>query len=99
MEQSKFLYPTVEHMYLSAYETFFNFARHRENFSSTTSGDSLFGTLFAIAMIALFLFVQMFIVKWLWNTVLVRVVDCVKPLPNVFYTFGLLVLIGLLFPC
>jgi len=87
-------------MYRSAYETFYNFARHRENFSSTPSSeDSLFGSLVAIALIALMLFIQLFIVKWLWNTVLVRAVDCVKPLPNVFYTLGLLILIGLLFPC
>ena len=85
-------------MYRSAYEAFFNYAR-REGFSSTSSSGDLVATVVALATIAFFLFIQLFIVKWLWNTVLVRSITCVRPLPNVLYTFGLLVLIGLLFPC
>lgn len=84
-------------MYRSAYESFYNYAR-REGFAAS-GGDGLLSSALALAMIALFIFVQLFIVKWLWNTVLVRVVTVAKPIPNVLHTLGLLVLLGLLFPC
>ena len=82
-------------MYSIIYETFYNYA-NREGFSS--SGDSSFATLLAIVGIVLLVIVQLFVVQFLWNTVLVRVVSVVKPLPTLMYTLGLLVLVALVLP-
>jgi hypothetical protein len=51
----------------------------------------------ALAIIIL-LVVQVFIVQFLWNTVLVSTVSGVKPLKSFIYTLGLLVLVAMLFP-
>lgn len=82
-------------MYSAVYESFYNYAK-REGFSS--SGDSSFSTLLAILGILLLVIVQLFIVQFLWNTVLVRVVSVVKPLPTLLYTLGLLVLVAMVLP-
>ena len=87
-------------MYRSVYETFYNYAQ-REGFSSGSSASGIafdFASLFAVALLVLLIVVQLFIVRFLWNTVLVRVVSAAKPIPSLMYTLGLLVLLGLLFP-
>jgi hypothetical protein len=86
-------------MYRSVYETFYNYAQ-REGFSSGSSSALAFdfASLFAVALLVLLIVVQLFIVRFLWNTVLVRVVSAAKPIPSLMYTLGLLVLLGLLFP-
>ena len=52
----------------------------------------------AVLVIAAFIVVQLFVIKFLWNTVLVRVVSVAKPLPSLIYTLGLLVLLVMLTP-
>jgi hypothetical protein len=66
-----------------------------EKFSSSgDSGLGLLGLLLVIAMVV----VQLFIVRWLWNTVLTRVVSIAKPIPNLWYALGLLVLMAMIHP-
>jgi len=61
----------------------------------TDGSSSVF--LAALAVVA-FIVIQLFVVKFLWNTVLVRVTTVAKPLPSLIYTLGLLVLVAMLFP-
>jgi hypothetical protein len=82
-------------MYGSVYSYFMNYAR-REGFAS--SGDSAGASVLALIMIALLIVVQLFIVRWLWNTVFVRVVSFARPIPSLLYTFGFLLLIAMVHP-
>lgn len=66
-----------------------------DNFANMNESGSVFVA--ALAVLALLL-VQLFIVRFLWNTVLVRVVSVAKPLPSLMYTLGLLVLLAVLCP-
>jgi len=52
----------------------------------------------AVLAIAAVIVIQLFVVKFLWNTVLVRVVSVAKPIPSLLYALGLLVLVAMLFP-
>jgi len=52
----------------------------------------------AVLAIAAVIVIQLFVVKFLWNTVLVRVVSVAKPIPSLLYALGLLVLVTMLFP-
>jgi hypothetical protein len=78
-------------MYGLVYSNFLNYTK-REQFSDM---DSL--SFMAILFILMLMILQLFIVQWLWNNVLTRVLP-VRPLPSLLYTLGLLVLIALLFP-
>jgi hypothetical protein len=50
-----------------------------------------------LLVMLLLMILQLFIVQWLWNSVLTRVLP-VRPLHSLLYTLGLLVLIAMLFP-
>jgi len=63
--------------------------------SSPGSSGSVFLAMLAIVAVVV---IQLFVVKFLWNTVLVRVLSVAKPLPSLLYTLGLLVLVAMLFP-
>lgn len=65
----------------------------REGFSNMSDGG-----LMAIVALILVVVVQLFVVQWLWNTVLTRVVTVTRPLPSLAYTLGLLVLTSMLYP-
>jgi ABC-type bacteriocin/lantibiotic exporter with double-glycine peptidase domain len=67
----------------------------KECFENKTSPG--LGLIAALALIVLVV-VQLFVVQFLWNTVLVSAVTCVKPLKSLLYTFGLLVLVAMIFP-
>ena len=84
-------------MYGTIYSGFVDFIRANEGFESGSSGDVGVIAL-AILMILVFVVVQLFIVQWLWNTVLVRVTTIVRPLPSLLYALGLLVLVALVHP-
>jgi len=71
---------------------FMNFIE-REGFSNMSDG----GLMVIVAMI-LVVVVQLFVVQWLWNTVLTRVVTVTRPLPSLAYTLGLLILTSMLYP-
>ena len=81
-------------MYSKMYTYFANYAG-QEGFSSNgNSGAVILATLGII----LLMIVQLFIVQFLWNTVLTRVVSVTRPLPSLLYTLGLLVLVAMVLP-
>jgi hypothetical protein len=66
-----------------------------DSFAGSQEPGSVFLAVLAVAAI---LIIQLFIVRFLWNTVLVRVTTVVKPIPSLIYTLGLLVLVAMVFP-
>jgi len=66
-----------------------------DGFASGSGSGSVFLALLAIVAVVV---IQLFVVKFLWNTVLVRVLSVAKPLPSLLYTLGLLVLVAMVFP-
>jgi hypothetical protein len=84
-------------MYGLAYSNFVDFIRRgNDNFDG---GSASSGTvLFAFIAILLLIVVQLFIVQWLWNNVLVRVTSIARPIPSLLHVLGLLVLIALVHP-
>jgi len=66
-----------------------------DNFANMNESGSVFVAMLAIVALVV---VQLFIVRFLWNTVLVRVISVAKPLPSLMYTLGLLVLLAVLCP-
>ena len=62
-------------------------------------GTSEAGALLAAFLaVVLIIVVQLFVVQWLWNVVLVPAVSVVRPLKTLLQTFGLLILIALIHP-
>ena len=64
-----------------------------------TSGGSVVGSsglVGAAVAIALLIVLELFVVRWLWNNVLTRVITGVRPLPSLLYTLGLLILVQIL---
>jgi len=84
-------------MYGLVYSNFMDYVK-REGFAASQGGDSIGAVVLGLLGLLLLVAVQLFIVQWLWNTVIVRVVSVAKPLPSLLYTLGLLVLIAMLFP-
>ena len=81
-------------MYGAVYSAFVNGS---DGFSGSLGSGS--GSVFlALLAIVVMVVIQLFVVKFLWNTVLVRVLSVAKPLPSLLYTLGLLVLVAMLFP-
>lgn len=81
-------------MYGVLYSNMMDYAR-KEGFAS---GGSAAPTMAAAVAIVLLIVVQLFVIKWLWNTVLVRTVSVVRPLPSLLYALGLLVLVAMIHP-
>jgi hypothetical protein len=52
----------------------------------------------AILVLILVVAIQLFIIQFLWNNVLVKVVSVVRPLKSLLYTLGLLVLVAMITP-
>jgi len=79
-------------MYAAVYSAIVN---GTDSFSDMNgSGGVLVAVLAVVALLAL----QLLIVRFLWNTVLVRVVSGVRPIPSLIYTLGLLVLVAMILP-
>jgi len=49
-------------------------------------------------VLALVIVIQLFIIQFLWNNVLVKVVSVVRPLKSLLYTLGLLILVVMITP-
>ena len=82
-------------MYGLVYSNFADYVK-TEGFAG---GSSAAGDFIAVTLaILLLVVVQLFIVQFLWNTVLVRVLSVAKPIPNLWYTLGLLVLVAMVHP-
>ena len=84
-------------MYGLVYSNFMDYIK-REGFSSSGGDGGGGAVIMATIAMVLLIIVQLFIVQWLWNNVLVRVSTIVRPLPSLLYTLGLLVLLAMLFP-
>jgi hypothetical protein len=82
-------------MYGLVYEPFVKMAKKEGFAGGTSSGGEMIAAALAVLVI---LVIQLFVVQWLWNTVLVRVISIAKPLPSLLYTLGLLILIALVHP-
>lgn len=82
-------------MYGLVYSSFMDYAR-REGFAS--SGSDAGAMILALLLVIAVVIVQLFVVRWLWNNVLTRCVTVVKPIPDLWYTLGLLVTIALIHP-
>lgn len=57
------------------------------------SGKELFGVLIGFVI---WLVIVLFLGRWLWNTVLVKLVSGVKPITSIWQILGLAILINLL---
>ena len=64
----------------------------------TSRGNDAGAFVVGVVLLIVVVVVHLFVVKSLWNIVLVRTLSIAKPLPSLLYTLGLLVLLGLLFP-
>ena len=62
------------------------------------SRQSTGAVLTALLVLALVIVIQLFIIQFLWNNVLVKVVSVVRPLKSLLYTLGLLVLVVMITP-
>jgi len=71
-------------------------AAKKEGFAGGTSGAG--AALVAILAVVLVIVIQLVIVRWLWNTVLVRVLSIARPIPDLWYALGLLVLVAMVHP-
>jgi len=81
-------------MYGLVYSNMVNYAK-KEGFAS---GGSAVPMIVAVIAIALLIVVQLFVIQWLWNTVLVRVTTIARPIPNLLYALGLLILVAMVLP-
>ena len=82
-------------MYGLVYSNMLDYAK-KEGFAGGTSDGG--AVIVAVLAIVLLIVVQLFVVQWLWNTVLVRVLSIARPLPSLWYTLGLLLLIAIVHP-
>jgi hypothetical protein len=62
------------------------------------SNQSMGAVFTALLVLVLVIAIQLFIIKFLWNNVLVKVVSVVRPLKSLLYTLGLLVLVAMITP-
>lgn len=69
------------------------------NADSFQGGSSAAGSVIAgFLAVAVVIVIQLFIVQYLWNNVLVRCVSVVRPLKSLLETLGLLILLAFLMP-
>jgi hypothetical protein len=69
------------------------------NADSFQGGSSAAGSMLAgFLAVAVIIAIQLIIVQYLWNNVLVRCVSVVKPLKTLLETLGLLILLAFLMP-
>ena len=85
-------------MYGLVYSNFMDYIKREGFAASRQGGDSMGAVVLGLLGVLLLIAIQLFVVQWLWNTVLVRVVSVAKPLPSLLYTLGLLLLLAMLFP-
>lgn len=82
-------------MYGLVYSNMLDYARKEGFAGGTSEGGAVIVAL--VAMVALIL-IQLFIVTWLWNTVLIRVVTFARPIPSLWHALGMLILVAMVFP-
>jgi len=84
-------------MYSAVYSNLVNYAKN-EGFVASRTGTGGGLAVGAALLVLLLVVIQLLVVQWLWNTVLVRVVTVVRPIPSLLYTLGILVLIAMVLP-
>jgi len=86
-------------MYGSLYKQVLSSSGVVDAFKGSSTTDEV-GLAFFVALLLVIAFVllQLFVVRWLWNTVLVRVLTVAKPIPDMLHTLGLLILIAMVLP-
>lgn len=82
-------------MYVELFKSVAASAREEGFAGGTSAAGAVVAALLAIVVIIV---VQLFVVQWLWNTVLVNVITIVRPLPSLWYTLGLLFLMAMIHP-
>jgi hypothetical protein len=83
-------------MYEAFYSGVYNSIAKRDSFQGGTSDA---GAVIAAGIAVLVLIViQLFVVQFLWNAVLVPTVSVVRPLKTLLQTLGLLILLALIVP-
>ena len=83
-------------MYGVAYSNFMDYMTKEDGFAGGTSAGG--AVVVAAITLLVLLVLQLFIVQWLWNNVLTRVVSFAKPIPSLLHTLGLLALVIMVFP-
>jgi hypothetical protein len=83
-------------MYGQLYQSIVASAQDRDGFAGGTSSGG--AVIVAFLAILLVIVIQLFVVRWLWNTVAVKVLAIARPLPDLWYTLGFLVLIAMVHP-
>jgi hypothetical protein len=63
--------------------------------SQEASGVEVIGALLAIILLVV---VQLFVVKFLWNSVLVDLFSAVRPIKSLLHVAGLLILVAMIHP-
>jgi hypothetical protein len=82
-------------MYGLIYQHFVDMAK-KEGFAGGTSEAGAIVVAFLAILVVVV--IQLFVVQWLWNNVLTRVVSIARPIPSMPYTLGLLILIAMIHP-
>ena len=82
-------------MYVELFKSVAASAR-QEGFAGGTSPAG--AVIAALLTVIVIIVIQLFVVQWLWNTVLVSVLSIARPLPSLWYTLGLLVLMAMIHP-
>jgi hypothetical protein len=83
-------------MYVEFFKSVAETAVRSEGFAGGTSAAGAY--IAALIAVIVLVVVQLFIVQWLWNTVLVRIISIARPLPSLWYTFGFLILMAMIHP-
>jgi len=78
------------------YQSIYNAVAKRDAFQGGTSdaGAVIAGFLAIVVVVV----IQLFVVQFLWNAVLVPTVSVVRPLKTILQTLGLLILLAMLCP-
>jgi hypothetical protein len=82
-------------MYGLVYSNMLDMAKKEGFAGGTSAGGAVIVALLAIVVLVV---IQLFIVMWLWNNVLTRVVSFARPIPSLWYALGLLVLVAMVLP-
>jgi hypothetical protein len=82
-------------MYGLVYSNMLDYAKKEGFAGGTSNGGAVIVALLAMVVLIV---VQLFIVMWLWNNVLTKVVSFAKPIPSLWYALGLLILVAMILP-
>jgi hypothetical protein len=78
------------------YQSIYNAVANRDSFQGGTSGvGAVISGFLAIVVVLL---IQLLLIQFLWNAVLVPTVSVVRPLKTLLQTLGLLILVAMIHP-